>query len=198
MDFDNPPADPVAQLKVWLDEAGTIGLRNPHAMTLATVDPDGRPSARAVLLKDLDATGAVFYTNSGSRKGQDLGGNPHVALLFYWDKQARQLSIEGRVSLVADTEADSYFASRPRGAQIGAWASNQSEPITNRAILQRRVAQLSEKYDGREVPRPPYWVGYRVSLQRIEFWQGQPDRLHDRVLYARGPDGGWTTQRLSP
>ncbi len=198
MDFDNPPADPVAQLKAWLDEAGLIGLRNPDAMTLATVDPDGRPSARAVLLKDLDATGAVFYTNRRSRKGRDLGGNPHAALLFYWDKQARQLSIEGRVSLVADTEADSYFASRPRGAQIGAWASNQSEPITDRAMLQGRVAQVSEKYDGREVPRPPHWVGYRVSLERIEFWQGQPDRLHDRVLYARGPNGGWTTQRLSP
>lgn len=198
MDFDNPPTDPVAQLKAWLDEAGLIGLRNPRAMTLATVDPDGRPSARAVLLKDLDAAGAVFYTNSRSRKGRDLGGNPHAALLFYWDKQARQLSIEGRVSLVADAEADSYFASRPRGAQIGAWASNQSEPITDRAMLQGRVAQVSEKYDGREVPRPPHWVGYRVSLERIEFWQGQPDRLHDRVLYARGPDGGWTRQRLSP
>ena len=198
MDFDNPPPDPVAPLKAWLDEAGLIGLRNPRAMTLATVDPDGRPSARAVLLKDLDATGAVFYTNRRSRKGRDLGGNPHAALLFYWDKQARQLSIEGRVSLVADAEADSYFASRPRGAQIGAWASNQSEPITDRAMLQGRVAQVSEKYDGREVPRPPHWVGYRVSLERIEFWQGQPDRLHDRVLYARGPDGGWTRQRLSP
>ncbi len=198
MDFDNPPPDPVAQLKAWLDEAGVIGLRNPRAMMLATVDPDGRPSARAVLLKDLDATGAIFYTNRRSRKGRDLGGNPHAALLFYWDKLARQLSIEGRVSLVADTEADSYFASRPRGAQIGAWASNQSEPITDRAMLQGRVVQVSEKYDGREVPRPPHWVGYRVSLERIEFWQGQPDRLHDRVLYARGPDGGWTTQRLSP
>ncbi len=198
MDFDNPPTDPVAQLKAWLDEAGLIGLRNPDAMTLATVDPDGRPSARAVLLKDLDAAGAVFYTNSGSRKGRDLGGNPHAALLFYWDKQARQASIEGRVSLVADTEADTYFASRPRGAQIGAWASNQSEPITDRAMLQGRVAQMSERYDGREVPRPPQWVGYRVSLERIEFWQGQPDRLHDRVVYTRGPGGGWTTQRLSP
>ena len=198
MDFDNPPTDPVKTLHRWLEEARQTDLLNPEAMTLATVDPDGRPSARTVLLKGLDERGAVFYTSRISRKGRALEANPVAALLFYWDRPRRQACVEGRVTAVEDAESDTYFATRPRGAQVGAHASRQSEPIESRAALVARVAEIEAQYAGREVPRPPDWGGYRVSLDRIELWQGRIDRLHDRVLYTRTEDGGWTTQRLSP
>ena len=198
MDFDNPPTDPVATLRRWLEEGRQTDLVNPEAMTLATVDPDGRPSARTVLLKGLDERGAVFYTSRISRKGLALEANPVAALLFYWDGLRRQACVEGRVTAVDDVESDTYFATRPRGAQVGARASRQSEPIESRAALEARVAEIERRYAGREVPRPPDWGGYRVSLDRIELWQGRIDRLHDRVLYTRTEDGGWTTQRLSP
>ncbi|MCH8164095.1 MAG: pyridoxamine 5'-phosphate oxidase [Planctomycetes bacterium] len=198
MDFDHPPADPIAQLNRWLEEAKQTDLRNPHAMSLATIDPDGRPSVRVVLLKGLDGQGAVFYTNRISRKGRALESNPSAALLFHWDTLQRQVSVEGRVSVVEDAQCDAYFATRPRSAQIGAWASLQSQPIESRAALLARVAQIERRYEGRDVPRPPHWGGYRVSLDCIEFWQGRPDRLHDRVAYTRDDQGGWTTQRLCP
>ncbi len=198
MDFDHPPEDPVAEFQRWLEEARATGLRNPNAMTLATVDPDGRPSARTVLLKGLDAKGAVFFTNSRSRKGRALEATPVAALLFHWDALSRQVCIEGRVTTVAAEEADAYFASRPRGARIGAWASAQSEPIPSREALDARVASVEREYLGREVDRPPHWLGYRVSLDRIEFWQGRESRLHDRVVYTPRPAGGWATQRLCP
>ena len=198
MDFNNPPADPVAELQRWLEEAGQTTLINPHAMTLATVDPDGRPSTRMILLKGLDEKGAVFYTNRKSRKGRALESDPRVALLFYWDQLMRQASIEGRVSPVEDAQSDRYFATRPRGAQIGAWASEQSQPVENRAALDERVARYEHRFEGGEVPRPPHWGGYRVSLDRIEFWQGLPDRLHERVAYTRDEQGGWTVRRLCP
>jgi pyridoxamine 5'-phosphate oxidase len=198
MDFEHPPADPITQFLQWLEEAGGLGLRNPNAMTLATVDPDGRPSARTVLLKSIDEKGAVFYTNSRSRKGRALAANPRAALLFHWDAAARQVCIEGSVAQVPDSEADAYFATRPRGAQIGAWASDQSEPVESRAALDERVARVAIRHAGRPVPRPPHWVGYRVRLQRIEFWQGRESRLHDRVVYSALPGGGWSVQRLCP
>lgn len=198
MDFENPPTDPLLELERWLEEAQGLGLENPNAMALATVDPDGTPSVRTVLLKGLDDRGAVFFTNTRSRKGRALEAGSAASLLFYWDKLQRQVCIEGTVSRVGDAESDAYFATRPRGAQIGAWASEQSQPIESRALLEARIMEVVQRYKGSDVPRPPHWGGYRVNLDRIEFWQGRLDRLHDRLVYRRGLDGSWTRQRLSP
>ena len=198
MDFDNPPNDPVAQVNNWLLEAQRPDRANPHAMTLATVDPDGRPSARIVLLKQFDDEGAVFYTNRTSRKGRALQATPYASLLLYWDPERRQVLIEGRVTEVDDALSDAYFAKRPREAQIGAWASEQSQPVESRAVLDARVLEVAGRYAGVDIPRPPYWGGYRVSLDRIEFWQGRDARLHDRIAYTRNEQGGWSVQRLYP
>ncbi len=198
LDYDNPPADPVAQVGAWLAEASGIDLRNPHAMTLATVDPDGNPSARTVLLKGFDAHGAVFYTNRNSRKGRALAANARAALLLHWDALMRQVCIEGGVTEVDDAESDAYFATRPRGAQIGAWASRQSEPVENRAVLEASVEAITRRFEGGPISRPPHWGGYRVALERVELWQGRVDRLHDRLVYTRDENGAWTTQRVSP
>ena len=198
MDFDHPPADPVAQARQWFEEATATSLINPHAMALATVDPDGRPSARTVLMKGFDERGAVFYTNRESRKGAAFDAGSGAALLFHWDSLLRQLSIEGTVSHVDDAESDAYFASRPRGAQIGAWASQQSKPVDSRSVIETALTEVTRRYEGGPVPRPPHWGGYRVALEQIEFWQGRIDRLHDRVVYTRDEQGGWTTRRLSP
>ena len=198
MDFDNPPADPVAEVNKWLMEAQRPDRANPNAMTLATVEPDGRPSARIVLLKHLDDEGAVFYTNRTSRKARALEANPRASLVLYWDPERRQVLIEGRVSTVDDAQCDAYFASRPREAQIGAWASEQSQPVESRAVLDARVLEVAARYSGRDIPRPSFWGGYRVSLDRIEFWQGRDARLHDRVAYTRNDQGGWSAQRLYP
>ncbi len=198
MDFDNPPPDPVAQVRHWLEEAAATALINPHAMSLATVDPDGSLSVRTVLLKGFDERGAVFYTNRQSRKGVALDAGLRAALLLYWDSLLRQVSIEGSVTRVDDADSDAYFAGRPRGAQLGAWASQQSEPVESRAVLEAAVAEAARRFEGTQVPRPPHWGGYRVALQRIELWQGRLDRVHDRVLYTRDEQGGWTIQRLSP
>jgi pyridoxamine 5'-phosphate oxidase len=198
MDFDNPPADPIAVVKQWLEEAGQTDLRNPAAAALATVDADSRPSVRMVLLKGFDEQGAVFYTNRDSRKGRALDVNARAALVFYWDALQRQITIEGPVSPVSDAESDAYFASRPRGAQVGAWASDQTEPVESRAALEARVWDALKRYHDGDVPRPPHWGGYRVQLQRIELWQSRLDRLHDRVEYVREERGGWTIRRLCP
>lgn len=198
MDFDHPPADPIAQLNEWLDDARRAGLPNPNAMSLATVDAKGRPSVRIVLLKALDARGAVFFTNRLSRKGAELAARPQAALLFHWDTLDRQVRIEGEVSAVSEAESDAYFATRPRQAQIGAWASRQSQPAANRAELEAAMAREEKRFAGKDVPRPPHWGGYRVSLNAIEFWHGCPARLHDRVVYIPDGRGRWRTQRLYP
>ncbi|UCD76479.1 MAG: pyridoxamine 5'-phosphate oxidase [Phycisphaerales bacterium] len=198
MDLDNPPADPIALLRAWLDLAEEAELPNPTSMTLATVEPQGGLSARVVLLKALDERGIVFYTNRNSRKGLALAADPQCVLVFHWDVLTRQVVVEGKASLVSDEESDAYFATRPRASQLGAWASDQSQPVEDRAALDAAYAEVEKRFDGRDVPRPPHWGGYRVSLDRMEFWLGRPFRLHDRVLYVSDGSGGWSIQRLFP
>ena len=190
--------DPIAQFRRWFDDALAAGLREPNAMTLATATPDGRPSARVVLLKGFDERGFVFYTNYEGRKGEELEENPYCALVFYWAELERQVRVEGRVSRVPKRESDEYFGSRPRGSRLGAWASEQSRPVGGRGVLEERLRSLEAEYEGREVPRPPFWGGYRVEPEIIEFWQGRENRLHDRLVYRRSEEGGWRRERLQP
>jgi pyridoxamine 5'-phosphate oxidase len=199
IDFDHPPADPVAACAQWFREAEQLGFPNPNAMTLATVDADGSPSARIVLLRGFDERGAVFFTNRRSRKGQALAAHPRAALLFHWDVApiGRQIEIHGAVTLTSDAESDAYWTSRPRESRINAWASEQSGPVASRAALLQAQADAERRFAGRDVERPPHWGGYRVSLERIELWQGDRHRLHDRVVYTRST-AGWRTQRLCP
>lgn len=168
-----------------------------NAMTLATVDRDGRPSARTVLLKGADARGFIFFTNYDSRKGRELAGNPNAALMFYWPELERQVCVAGAVTKLAAAESAAYFKSRPRGSQIGAWASNQSEVVASRAGLEKRWAEIAARFP-LDVPLPPNWGGYVLAPGRIEFWQGRPSRLHDRFRYARQADGSWQLERLAP
>ncbi len=190
--------DPIRQLERWLKEAMEAQVVEPNAMCIATVDESGYPDARFVLLRGLDERGLVFYTHAHSAKGRQLSHNPRACAVFWWDALQRQVRVQGTVEPVSDAEADDYFASRPRGHQLAAWVSPQSQPIPNRQVLEERMAQMERRYEGQPVPRPPYWVGYRIVPQRIEFWQGRPNRLHDRLLYTRQPDGTWRIERLAP
>ena len=194
--------DPLREFEHWFDEAVKGQVPEPNAMTLATVDDDGRPAARIVLLKACDPRGFVFFTNYASRKGRELGANAHAALLFYWAELERQIRIEGVVTRVPDAESDAYFASRPRASRLGAWASAQSEPVTDRAALEASFAATAARFDaaGEHVPRPPHWGGYVLAPTMLEFWQGRRSRMHDRVRYRRNPahPGAWSIDRLAP
>jgi pyridoxamine 5'-phosphate oxidase len=190
--------DPIAQFQLWLDEAIAAQHIEPNAMTLATIDPNGKPSARIVLLKGLDERGFVFYTNYESRKGQALAHNPAAALVFYWDKLSRQVRVEGTVAKISAEASDAYFASRPRDSQLGTWASHQSTPLPDRASLHAKAQAVNEKFANDSIPRPPYWGGYRLTPDYLEFWQGRPSRLHDRLTYTLQADGTWEIGRLSP
>jgi len=190
--------DPIAEFKKAFERAKPAEPREATAVTLATATPDGRPSARVVLLKHVDERGFVFFTNYGSRKARELEANPRAALSVYWESIERQVRVEGRVERVSDEESDAYFATRPRISQVGAWASRQSEPLDGRARLVGRVLKVEARYAGRKVPRPPFWGGYRIVPDRIEFWWNQLYRLHDRLVYRRGDDGGWIKERLYP
>jgi pyridoxamine 5'-phosphate oxidase len=190
-------ADPLEQFALWFDQTIASGLQMPTALILATANAQGIPSARTVLLKGYDRNGFVFYTNYASRKGRELAANPHACLLFSWEELERQVRIEGPVEKVSAAESDEYFASRPLGSRLGAWASPQSEAVAGRALLDARFADAQRRY-GEAVPRPPHWGGYRVVPRAIEFWQGRENRLHDRLRYQREPDARWTMERLAP
>lgn len=190
--------DPFAQFQAWLDEEVRGGLRLPAPMIVATATRDGRPSVRTVLLNGFDARGFVFYTNYESRKGLEIGENARGAALFYWDRSGRQVRAEGSVAKASVEESEAYFRGRPRDSQISTWASQQSAVIGGREVLEARVRELTDRFQGREVPRPPYWGGYRLMPETLEFWQSRPNRLHDRLRYRRAADAGWRIERLSP
>jgi pyridoxamine 5'-phosphate oxidase len=191
--------DPFTLFVDWLREAERSEPNDPSAMALATVDPDGMPDARMVLLKGVDPDGFVFYTNTESRKGDQLAATPKAALLFHWKSLRRQVRVRGLVSPVSDAEADAYFRTRPRDSRIGAWASEQSRPMEGRFALEKRIAEYGLKFALGEVPRPPHWSGYRIAPLRMEFWRDRPFRLHDRLVFDRAaPDAPWRTERLYP
>ncbi|GAA3017160.1 pyridoxamine 5'-phosphate oxidase [Kitasatospora albolonga] len=191
-------ADPVAQFTEWFQQADESGVPEPNAMVLSTADGQGRPSSRTVLLKGYDHRGFVFFTNYGSRKGTELAANPWASLLFPWIVISRQVIVSGRVEKVGRDETAAYFRTRPHGSQLGAWASEQSSPVSSREVLEQRYAELERRYpEGEGVPVPPFWGGYRVVPDTVEFWQGRENRLHDRLRYAAGP-GGWRVERLCP
>ncbi|WP_434041277.1 MULTISPECIES: pyridoxamine 5'-phosphate oxidase [Sorangium] len=191
------PTDPLVLARELLEQRQTSEPTDATAMTLATADASGRPSARMVLLKGIDDRGFVFFTNHASRKAMDLEANPFAALCIHWARAAEQIRVEGRVERISDAESDAYFATRPRGSQIGAWASRQSAPLPSRERLIERVREIEARFEGQPVPRPAFWGGYRVVPERIELWRGQESRLHDRLVYLRD-GGGWRVERLYP
>jgi pyridoxamine 5'-phosphate oxidase len=190
--------NPFIQFRKWFDQACSAKVPEPNAMTLATANPDGKPSARMVLLKDFDERGFVFFTNYNSQKGQELAENPQAALVFWWAELERQVRISGHVEKISENESDEYFYSRPFNSRLGAWVSNQSEIIPNREILEQSMQELQTKYQNQDVKRPPQWGGLRVIAMEIEFWQGRPSRLHDRLRYTCMDTNTWKTERLSP
>jgi pyridoxamine 5'-phosphate oxidase len=191
--------DPIEQFEVWFEEARATDVIEANAMVVTSVGLDGRPSSRTVLMKDFDARGIVFYTNYNSRKGREIDANPYVALLFYWPSLQRQVRWSGVASRLSAEESDAYFQSRPRGSQLGAHVSPQSERIPDREWLSERFDEVQRQYAGEtEIPRPEHWGGYRIAPESIEFWQGRENRLHDRIVYRRQEDGLWTKGRLAP
>jgi pyridoxamine 5'-phosphate oxidase len=195
--------DPFAVFAAWMAAAEQSEPNDPNAMTVATASPDGAPSARILLLKgvdtpDIDPRGFVFFTNQRSRKGDELAANARAALLFHWKTLGRQVRVEGTVGIVSSAEADAYFATRPRLSRLGAWASDQSRPLGSRAELEQRLAECEARFPGEDIPRPPYWGGYRLLPARFEFWQNMPFRLHDRTIFTQAQGGGWTSGKLFP
>jgi len=197
LDENNVAPTPVEEFTQWWNEAVASEITEVNAMTLATATPDGKPSARIVLLKDYDEKGFVFFTNYNSSKGNQLEENSYAALVFFWKEIERQVRIEGVVEKTGAAENDAYFFSRPEGSRIGAWASPQSSVINNRSMLEENVVRYKEEFKN-SIPRPPHWGGYRVMPFKIEFWQGRRNRLHDRILYTKTPDGSWKVERLAP
>lgn len=190
--------NPFRQFERWFQEAEAAKIPEPNAMTLATTGRDGRPAARTVLLKGCDGRGFVFYTNYESRKGRELDANPRAALLFPWVTMERQITIEGPVARVTREESETYFHSRPRASQLAAWASPQSTAVAGRAVIEESYRVIEKNYEGREVPLPPNWGGFRLTPETVEFWQGRRSRLHDRLRYRREPGGDWVIERLAP
>ncbi len=190
--------EPVQLLRRWVADATAAGLHEPNAMVLSTADAHGRPSSRTVLLKGLDERGLVFYTNYSSRKAEDLAARPRCALLFPWHPLQRQVRVEGTAARLTEEESGAYFASRPRPAQLGAWASPQSQVVADRGALDQRYAEVAERFADGDVPLPPFWGGYRVAPESVEFWQGREGRMHDRLRYRPGPGRGWVVERLAP
>lgn len=192
------PADPLELFRSWYAAAGAAGIAKPNALTLATAEADGTPHGRVVLLSSFDERGFVFHTNYESPKGATLARNPAVSLVFWWDPLGYQVRIEGQAEKTSAAESDAYFAKRPRGSQLGAWASEQSREIDSRAALEHRMQQLERQYAGQTIPRPPHWGGYRVVPHTIEFWENRDNRLHDRLRYEHAEQGGWRVVRLAP
>ncbi len=194
----NVPANPITLFQRWFKEALKAQVLDTNALAVASVSSSGKPSNRIVLLKGLDPKGFVFYTNYESRKGRELRQKPVASLLFFWPQLSRQVRVDGKVTKVSAQESDIYFKTRPRGSQLGAWASNQSDIVPDRDFLERRMRALEEQFAGREIPRPPHWGGFRLIPHTIEFWQGRPNRLHDRLQYQRKGSGSWKMSRLAP
>ncbi len=190
--------DPLKQFEIWMSEALNAEVPDPHAMVLSTVSAKGKPSARVVLLRGIQADGLTFYTNYRSRKAEEIRQNPFAAVVFFWHELDRQVRGEGRISKADETESDRYFASRPRPSQLAAWASDQSHILSGRDELERKFREIDSRFEGSPVPRPDHWGGYRIHMDCMEFWQGRPSRLHDRILYSLGPQGIWTIKRLAP
>jgi pyridoxamine 5'-phosphate oxidase len=190
--------DPIRQFRKWFQQAVDAGVIEPSAMTLATGTPGGELSSRIVLLKGIDERGFVFYTNYESRKGKELAANAHAALSFFWAELERQVCVSGLASKLSREDSEAYFKTRPRGARLGAWASHQSDVIANREVLEQRFNEMEAKYPGDAIPLPSFWGGYLLAPTRIEFWQGRPNRLHDRFRYTRQAEASWLIERLSP